>query len=126
MSPRSFSVGHQQRAGFHQVDPVGNLEQAFGRDRDLFLQAAIADTAHHAIAHGKIADPFADRFDRARDLATGRERARRLELVHVANDQRIGKVDRTGSDLDQNLTRASLRGINLLDNEGLRATGLLR
>ena len=39
------------------------MVKPFGRHRDLFLQPAIADAAHHAVAHGEGRAEFADAND---------------------------------------------------------------
>ena len=119
------AIGHQQRAGFYQVDPLGYLEQPFGRHRDLFLQPAIADAAHHAVTNGEAFDALAQCLDRARDLATRSKRAGRLELVHVADNQRVGKIDGTGSDLDQHFALGGGGGVDILDDQGFGSAGFL-
>jgi hypothetical protein len=53
---------------------------------------------------------LAHRLDHARDLAARCERALRLELVFILDDQHVGIVDRAGLHRDQHLSRAR-RGI---------------
>ncbi len=117
------TIGHQQRAGLGQIDAVGDLEQALRGDRDLLLQPAIADPAHHPVADRKALGAFAQRLDSARDFSSRGERPGGLELVHVADDQRVGEVDRAGRDLDQHLAGARFGLGDLLDDQRFGTTG---
>ncbi len=65
--------------------------------------------AHDAVADGKAADAFTKRLHHASDLATGRERQWRFELVIALDDQRVGEIHATGVHTDTHLTWARLR-----------------
>ena len=61
---------------------------------------------------------LADRRDHAGDLAAGGEGPRRLELVHVADDQPVRIVDRAGLDRNQHFPRAGDGGLDLVEGQG--------
>ena len=71
------------------------------------------------VAHGDGRDPGADGAHPTGDLGARRERQRRLELVHVLDDQDIGEVDGAGLDVDDDLTVVGRRVVDLLQHEGL-------
>ena len=55
----------------------------------------------------------ADLIDHAGNLCARRERPLGLDLIEIANDQRIGIVDAASMDADANLIWPAIRVINL-------------
>ena len=68
----------------------------------------------------QIGHAFADSRNHTGNFSARRERPRRLELVHVLNDQHIGIVDRTSFDINDNL---SLAGNRIGDVQHLQRVG---
>jgi hypothetical protein len=59
---------------------TSSAKRAVGRERD------------HLVADPRVLHAFADFLDDAGELAPGRERQRRLELVLVLDDQHVGEI----------------------------------
>ena len=74
--------------------------------RDIFLRksTALPRRCHHAIAHGAYGHTFADLENCSGEFVSRNVRQLRLELIFSGNDQRVGKVYRTGFHPDANLT----------------------
>ena len=87
-------------------------------------KAAEAGHAKHAVALGQPLDPFAHRIDDTGNLSARCEGTRRLHLVHVADDQRVGKVHTGGMDAHPHLLLAGLRVRQLFEHECFRAADL--
>ena len=117
------AIRHQQRSAGREIDAIGQGEQPPLFDHRLSRQPAIADHADHAITQVPAAYPLAQGNDFAGDFTTGGKRTRRLELVKVANDQRIGIVDRTGLDRHHNLPRTGDEIGAILQHQGFGTAG---
>jgi hypothetical protein len=97
------AIGQDQRGALGEAAPLGQVIELAGLDHDLLDQPAMADHADHPVAWLPVGNALADALDHAGDLTARRERARRLELIFVLDDQDVGKVDRAGLDRDQHL-----------------------
>ena len=94
------------RRGIGEDQGRAFLEAALGRQRergrrgddDLLGEPAMAEHGDQPVADGPAVDALAHRLDLAGDLAAGRERPRRLELIFVLDDQHVGIVDGAGAD----------------------------
>jgi len=114
------AIGHQQRSGLLERHAFGNREHAPGGHDQLFGKAAVAQPGHDPVTDLETLDAFAQRLDHARDLAARRKRALRLELVEIADDQRVGKIDRAGLDRNQHFALARHRNLDLVEAERFR------
>ena len=117
------AIGHQQRCPGFKAHAIGQREQLVGRCEHFFSQSAVAHHRNHAVTHVPLRHAFTHRSNHPRQLAARRERALRFELVHVLDDQHVGKVDRTGLDRDPDLAGAGLRGLNLVKGQALGSAG---
>ena len=115
-------VGHQQARGLFERHTVRHREHAACGHHDLFGQPAIADPGKHPVTHSKAFDTFAECLDHAGNLAAGREGALGLELVHVADNQPVGIVDRASLDRDQHFALAGNGSVDLVQRQRFRPT----
>ncbi len=83
----------------------GILTAAFASTTRSRRVAAVKGHREDAVAFLQRRDAGADRLDDARNLAARRERTGRAELVHVADDERVGEIDARRLDRDANLAR---------------------
>ena len=88
-------------------------------------KAAKAGHAQNAVADFQPFDPLSDSVDLACDLPARRKGARRFHLVHVLDNQRIGKVETRRADADTHLLLAGLGGLHLGQLQGFRAAGFM-
>ena len=78
-----------------EVHPGRHRQQARFLRLHFLRERAVAGERHHPIARLHARDAVADRLDDARQLAAGRERQRRLELVLVLDDQDVRESSRS-------------------------------
>ncbi len=113
------AVGQEQCRAFGKTAAGGQADRLALVDHDLFRQPAIEIRGDQLVARRPTGDSFADRFDLAGDLAARRERARRLQLIFVLDDEDVGIIDRAGAHPDQQLTRPGDRIGHIVEAERL-------
>ena len=101
--------GRAVRRGKHGPDLVRHalrhLQGSVAVDHDLLGEAVPPTHANHVIASREALRLCSHLDDVTRDLTPRRERKRRLELVLVLDDEKVGKVDSRSAHADANVAR---------------------
>src|SRR5262249_4264749 len=114
------AVGHGEGRAILVAHVARHRQQVALVDDRLAGVAAMADHADHPVADLVAADACAQFGHVAADLVARGEGTRRLELVFVGDDQRVGEVDARGADGDTHLALAQRLGRQLHQLEALR------
>jgi len=111
------AVGHQQRGAVLERHLIGNLHAHGGIGDDTRRESAPTRHGERALPHADVSHAVAHVEHDARHLASRRKRTRRPQLVLVPDQQRVRKIQATGSHREQDLAGSRRRIGDVLERE---------
>jgi hypothetical protein len=111
------AVGQEKRRPGDEVHLFRQGDQARCFRLHFLGEGAVSGERHHLVARLEAVRARADLLHHAGELAAGRKRQRRLELVLVLDDEHVGKIDARRLHRHHDLARPGARRGDLLDHE---------
>ena len=96
---------------------IGHARARDGVHDELLGHAAPARQCDDPVARFNPDDVRSDPLDDSGNFAAGREGPRRLDLVLIADQQRVREIDAAGAYADQHLARSGSRLRDFFENE---------
>ncbi len=118
------AVSQDEAGGLLVGHGVGDSDDLFGVGQNMGCKTAKTGERQHAVAHGNLCHTLAKRLNLSGDFTARRKGAGRFHLVHVADDQRVGKVQTGGMNAHAHLAFFRLWRGQFLQNQRLWSSDL--